>query len=300
MRLRPHHHNSVTPTLETSGVRKRVRAQVLKALRDMGFVSAMALLPLASQAQDAYDTTQFQSTGGASENDEKERPANDRLSEKIKKHILTLSQALHLDPELMARLVLTESNGNPKVRHPKGHAGLMQLNPSIPISMSRRFDIFGDMFHAFSNRMSDARLSPEAASLIPSKNKERVLVDPYIQWSLKQPLNLFDPDTNLVIGHAFMAGIRSQARMMSSSLQKRIAAHFQKLPPEGYQELVALRKRIGKSVPSLAYIQGTYAHRIATDKEFAAQTLALLQYNGGGNPPPASYVYAASIQIESE
>jgi len=223
--------------------------------------------------------------------------AESRIVQKYGTVITTLCRDLGLDNEMMTRLVIHESRGNSNSESPRGAQGLMQIMPDTAQDFARRFALYQLHFQNISPEIIGQLKSPTAVDAMRKLTKALPAGSRTGEAAVRSMLrNMYDPEINLIFGHVYFAGLRTQLEPKIETVQRDLYRYFSNLTHSQFQQISASRRAMGAAPLSLEYLQGEYARRLNRDSQFALDTESLIQYNGGGNRPKQSYNYAATIQ----
>ncbi len=226
------------------------------------------------------------------------RSYESRLSPRIAGMIRILSGAFNLDVGMMQRLVLQESKGEIGVTSGMGAQWLMQILPGTAYDLIKRYPLYEQFLKKIPKTLLAYSASEKTNSVISTFQNRAAS-----QWEIQKALNdlvydLFDPEMNLLVGHVFLAGMRAQLYTKIPQMQKSLANKYREFGTMDFTQFSKSRRAIGANPLSILHIQNTYANQLEGDPHLAANTLALVQYNGG--PEPRSqypYIYAAIVGI---
>lgn len=211
--------------------------------------------------------------------------------------ITTLCRDLGLDNEMMTRLVIHESRGKSNSESPRGAQGLMQIMPDTAQDFARRFALYQLHFQNISPEIVGQLRSPTAVDAMRKLTKALPTGSRTGEAAVRSMLrNMYDPEINLIFGHVYFAGLRTQLEPKIETVQRDLYRYFANLTHSQFQQISASRRAMGAAPLSLDYLQGEYARRLNRDSQFALDTESLIHYNGGANRPKQSYNYAATIQ----
>ncbi|MDD2745335.1 MAG: lytic transglycosylase domain-containing protein [Candidatus Gracilibacteria bacterium] len=240
-----------------------------------------------STSQKTYDFTQLSS----------ENPEEAKILGKYGGLIARLCRDLDLDMEMMTRLVLHESKGISNVSSIRGAQGLMQIMPPTAQDFVRRYPMYESIFQNISPEILKHLQSTVARKAMKTLTQSGTFSTRTGESAIRSMLvELYNPEVNLIFGHIYFAGLKTQLEPKIEDFQRDLSRYFATLTPVQHQRISASRKAIGASYISLEYLKGNYAKRLYQDSQFALDTESLIQYNGGGNRPKQSYNYAAIIQ----
>jgi hypothetical protein len=210
--------------------------------------------------------------------------------------INTLSGVFGLNPEICRRLVIIESEGKVTAVSHKWAQWLMQIMPDTVGDITKRYatrydslirSIPREMFTKFANK--DTRYFVN--ELLSGEYQARLKAI----WILTTRSNL-DPEVNLLLGHLYFAWLKKEI----SDNTHQTAGVLPRLTSLSISDIATInghRSKLRAPAIPLLGTQEFLNRSVGTNHIRQIYVAALAQYNGGNNPPPSSYAYAATIAL---
>lgn len=185
-----------------------------------------------------------------------ENPNEARILQNYGRLIARLCRDLDLDMEMMTRLVLHESKGISNVSSTRGAQGLMQIMPPTAQDFVKRYSMYESIFQNISPEILKHLRSPVARNAMKTLTQSGAYSTRTGESAIRaMMIELYNPEVNLIFGHMYFAGLKTQLEPKIEDFQRDLSRYFATLTPEQYGRISASRKAIGASFISLEYLK---------------------------------------------